>query len=270
MDDMYNKLGWAYEQKGNLALAEANYRKALEIEPDYEIARHNLGNVLLKQGKLDEAVVCFNELLRQKKDSVGVHYRLAVVLCIQGKYDDAIKHFARVLELNPKYPNAHKRMGEVLAAAGRMDEAVAHLNAALQTSTNQSEVYAKLGAAYMQLSKYELAIQNLTKAIELKPDGVEALNNMAWLLATVGDVSIQDANRAIEFAERACELTGYKNPESLDTLAAAYAAAGRFNDAVTTAQQAVDAAKAGGQEDLSGEIQDRIKLYQVGQPYRQK
>lgn len=199
-----------------------------------------------------------------------MHDNLAVVLSMQGKYDDAIKHLARVLELNPKYPDGHKRIGEVLLAAGKASEAIAHFNSALQTSTNQSEVYAELGAAYMQLSKYELAIQNLTKAIELKPDGVEALNNMAWLLATVGDVSIQDANRAIEFAERACKLTGYKNPESLDTLAAAYAAAVRFDDAVTTAQQAVDAAKAGGKEDLSGKIQSRVKLYQVGQPYRQK
>ena len=115
-----------------------------------------------------------------------------------------------------------------------------------------------------------LAIENWTKAAELKPDDAEILNNLAWVLATTGDVSVQDANKAVELAQHACELTGYKNPSFLDTLAAACAAAGRFDDAVKTAKQALDIAKSGGQEDLTNEIQSHIKLYEAGQPYRQK
>jgi Flp pilus assembly protein TadD len=268
--DIYNTLGWLYEQKGDDALAEFNYRKSLTLKPDYELVRNNLGKVLLKQGKLDEAAECFNELLRQKKDSAELHYNLAVVLCLQGKYDDAIKYFTKVLELNPKYPDAHYGIGAALLAAGRASEAVPNLNEALQTSTNVAEVYIKLGVAYMQMSKYEFAIQQFNKALELKSDRIEVLNYLSRLLATVGKVSIQDAVRAIELAGRACELTGYKNPEFLDTLAVAYAAAGRFDDAVKIAQQAIDVAKAIGQEDLCSEIRRRLELYKAGQPYRQK
>jgi spermidine synthase len=131
-------------------------------------------------------------------------------------------------------------------------------------------VYANLGLAYNKLGKYEQALRNWTRAAELNPNSTEVLNNLAWLLATAGDVSAQDANRAIELAERACELTRHKEPGPLDTLAAAYAAAGRFDDAVTTAQRAIDGVKATGQEKLAGEIQKRIELYKAGHRYIQK
>jgi spermidine synthase len=161
-------------------------------------------------------------------------------------------------------------MGAILLATGKADEAIPHLNEALRTSTDQAQVYAELGAAYNQLGKYKEAIQSWTKTVELEPNSADVLNNLAWLLATAGDVSTQNADRAIKFAQRACEINGYEKSEFLDTLAAAYAAGGRFDEAMTIAGQAVKAAKAHGREDLAGEIQNRIKLYQAGQPYRQK
>ncbi len=85
-----------------------------------------------------------------------------------------------------------------------------------------------------------------------------------------GEVSIENANKAIEFAQHACELTGYNEAEFLDTLAAAYAAAGRFEEAKATAEKALRSQRSSGREDLAGEIEKRIKLYEAGQPYRQK
>jgi len=74
----------------------------------------------------------------------------------------------------------------------------------------------------------------------------------------------------VELAERACEMTGHKEPGLLDTLAAAYAAGGRFKDAVKTANQVLSVVKAGSQKALASKIQNRIMLYQEGRPYRQK
>jgi tetratricopeptide (TPR) repeat protein len=189
---------------------------------------------------------------------------------MQKKYDVAIKHFAKVLEIDPNYPDARSKMEITLIIAGRPDEAIAYFNEILRTSKDPAEEYTNLGVIYTQAGNYELAIQSFTKAVELKPNSSIALNNLAWALATTGDISVQDANKAINLAERACELTGHKNPGSLDTLAAAYAAAGRFEDAVMTAQKAVDAAKASGQEKPVSEIQNRLELYQEGRPYLEK
>jgi protein O-mannosyl-transferase len=267
-----NSYGCALSKVGWLDEAVLHLRKAVLINPGFFDARINLGKVLLMQGNLSEAVARFNELLERKQSSAEVYYHLAVALSRQKKYDEAIKCFARAIELDPKYPYARSGMGIILAATGRPDEAIVCFNDALRVTPDpdKADVYANLGLAYNQLGKYEQALRNWTRAAELNPNSTEVLNNLAWLLATAGDVSAQDANRAIELAERACELTGHKEPGSLDTLAAAYAAGDRFDDAVTMARQAIDAAKARGQEGAAREIQKRIELYKAGQRYIQK
>jgi spermidine synthase len=115
-----------------------------------------------------------------------------------------------------------------------------------------------------------LAIQNWKKALELKSNSVAALNNMAYVLAAVDNPSIHDANKAIELAQHACELTEYKEPVMLDTLAIAYAAAGKFDDAIIRAKQAIDAAKTKRQEEMALEIEGRLELYRKGISYIQK
>ncbi|MGD0077792.1 MAG: tetratricopeptide repeat protein, partial [Sedimentisphaerales bacterium] len=133
-----------------------------------------------------------------------------------------------------------------------------------------SDAYSNLGTAYIQLGRKEEAVKNLKKAIELKSDNTKALNNYAWLLATQKEISAENTAKSVELAFRACELTKNKDPELLDTLAVAYAAGGRFADAIKTANQAVIVAKITRQEKLVNEIQSRIKLYQSGQRYYQK
>ena len=184
---------------------------------------------------------------------------------MQKKYAEAIKHLAKVLEIDPNYPDARNKMVITLIIAGRSDETIKYLNKGL----NQ-EIYASLGSEYIQAGEYDLAIQNLTKAIELKPDNIDVLNKLAWLLAAVDNTSINNAQKAVEFAQQGCELTGYKDPMLLDTLAVSYAAAGRFEEAKATANKALSIAKSSGRENLAVAIQNRIKLYEAGQPYRQK
>ena len=106
--------------------------------------------------------------------------------------------------------------------------------------------------------------------LTLAPDSVPLYNNMAWFLATGNNTTAQEAKRAIEFAQRVCVLTDYKDSNYLDTLAVAYAAAGRFEEAITVARKAVGLAEAAGHKTLANEIQDRLKLYQAGQRYIQK
>ncbi len=256
--------------EGRISEAELHLRNLVRINP-LSSDRRFLGDVLKKQGKLNEAIACYNELIKQGQGSADVYYNLAVALGLQRKYDDAIKCLSSTLKLDPNYPEARKKMGVLLLqVTGKFNEAIPYFNEALRTDANMVKIYENLGSAYHQLGKYEEAILNWTKAVELKPNNVPVLNNLAWLLATVGDTSFQDAHKAVGFAQRACELTGHKDPECLDTLAAAYAAVGRFDDAVKTANRAMNIAKASGRQDLANEIESHIKLYHAGHPYRLK
>jgi len=103
----------------------------------------------------------------------------------------------------------------------------------------------------------------------LKPDQPGALNNLAWILAVNPDASPRDRDEAVRLAERACALTAQREADSLDTLAVAYAAAGRFPEALATTEKAVVQATTSGQLPLAGQLRSRLTLYRAGQPYRE-
>jgi tetratricopeptide (TPR) repeat protein len=264
-------LAKALRFEGRLKEAVLHYRNAVRIHPTLADARHNLGIALLQIGKVDEAAACFNEIIKQGQGSAKVYYDLAIALKYQGKYDEAISSLNKTLKLDPNYAEARKRIGILLTLKGRIDEAIPYFNESLGTEsrTDKVKTYYNIGSAYEQKGRYKEAIRFWNMALELEPGNIPILNSAAWLLATTDDTSIEDANRAIEFSERACELTRYKDPSILDTLAAAYAASGRFEDAISTANKAVDYAKAAGYKDLANDIQERIKLYQARQRYYQ-
>jgi len=93
-----------------------------------------------------------------------------------------------------------------------------------------------------------------------------ALNNLAWILAVNQDPTICDGSNAVVFAEKAVAATNRKDPMKLDTLAAAYAAVGRFEKAIGTQQQAIALLKP--EEEKASGYKARLKLYEAGKPYR--
>jgi serine/threonine-protein kinase len=124
-----------------------------------------------------------------------------------------------------------------------------------------------LAGILVEMGETQLAVEHYHKALQLEPDQAHVLKNLAWILATSKDVKLQNPNGVVKLAVRACELTEYNQPEFLDTLAAAYAAAGRFSQAIQTAEKAINLAENTGMTDLAERIRKRLELYQAGQPY---
>jgi tetratricopeptide (TPR) repeat protein len=111
------------------------------------------------------------------------------------------------------------------------------------------------------------AKQHYEQTLYFNPDCDEAQNNLAWLLVTLKPGEGGDPIRAVTLARRACELTGNGDANCLDTLAVAYAATGRFNDAVATTQKAITLAQSVGQAELLQKMEVRLELYRGGQAY---
>ena len=220
------------------------YEQALRIKPDFAKAHNNLGSALASQGKVSEAIAEFEAALRIERDYAEAHNNLGNVLFKLDKVPEAITEYAAALRIKPDNVGAHYNLGVALAGQGRVPEAMAQYR----------------------------------EALRLKPDLSPALHKLAWALATDGDANLRNAGEAVQLAERLCAITKYQHAEDLDVLAAAYAEAGRFNDAVQAAQKALELAGAAGQQELapnghSGlaqQIQERLKLYQVGRPFHEE
>jgi len=140
---------------------------------------------------------------------------------------------------------------------------------ALQLKPDHVEAHHNLGMALSQQRKVAEAIAQYREVLRLKPDWPPALSKLAWILAADPDASCRNGPEAVQSAQRLCEVTDYHQAEALDVLAAAWAEAGRFSDATEAAQKAVELANAAGQGDLVARIQERLKLYQAGGPYRE-
>jgi tetratricopeptide (TPR) repeat protein len=267
---VHNDLGLAYAEKGKLDLAIGNYNEALRLKPDYVKAINNLGSALKEQGKIDEAIKQWERALQLRPDYANPHYNLGVTMAERGKYDDAVRHLNEALRTRPDWAEAHYDLGGIYVRQGKLKLAVEQFAEALRLKPDYLTARVSLAHTLLALGQVRSAIEQYYKILQFEPDNTDALNNLGWFLATTEDTSIPNSAEAVKFAQRACELTGHKDPHFLDTLAAAYAAAGRFDDAIATAEQAVNAAKTSGQEELAGEIQKRMELYKAGRPYHEK
>ena len=264
----YGSLANALLQKGRIDEALTYFQKMLKIKPDDANALYNLGNALLQKGRVEEAITHYQEALQIEPDDAAIHGNLGNALLQKGKVDEAITQFQRVLQINPHDAKAHYRLGITLFQKGRVDEAIDHYQKALQIEPEDAEGHGNLGNALQQKGQGDEAITQYQKALQIQPANPEFQNNLAWLLATCPQAALRNGNKAVELAGQANEIAGGKNPFFLDTLAAAYAEAGRYSEAVETAQRALRLAEGQSNTRLAGQLQVEMKLYQAGKPYR--
>jgi cytochrome c-type biogenesis protein CcmH/NrfG len=150
---------------------------------------------------------------------------------------------------------------------GKPAEAAAHLQQVLRLRPADFEAHVQLGQNYQNLNQPADAVLQYRAALERMPDSPSILNNLAWLLATARDPAVRDGNRAVRLAQKACALTANRRAIFLGTLAAAYAEAGRFSEAVSTAARARTLALAGGQADVAEANRRLLELYRSGKAY---
>lgn len=227
----------------------------------------NIGDTYAKQGKLDDAIEYFNKALEITPGLASVHGGLGAVYGRQGKLDESVRHCNIALSLDPDFYEARYNLGYTLIQQGKLDEAVVHLTRAVEFLPDSAKVHRKLGFTLVRLGRIDPGIGHLQEAIYLESDHVVTLNTIAWLLATQRQSESYDPDEAVRLAERACELTGYKQPAMLDTLAVAYASAGRFAAAIESADKALKMAQTLGQQGLAEEIQRHLDLYKAGKSY---
>ncbi|HUI08239.1 MAG TPA: tetratricopeptide repeat protein [Verrucomicrobiae bacterium] len=266
--EAHENLGVVLAHLGRVPEAMAQWERALRLKPDFAEAHYNLGKSFAQTGKTGEAIAHFEQAVRLKPDYAEAHQDLGVALAHLGRVLEAMAQWEQALRLRPDFPEAHCNLGNALQRAGKIEEAIAHYEQAVRLNPDYPEAHCSLGNALEQTGRLPEAMGHWEQALREKPDYPEAQNNLAWLMATRAPAEGGDPVRAVTLAERACELTNNRVAAYLDTLAIAYAAAGRFNDAIAAAQKAIGLAKAAGQSQLVEDIELHLELYRAGRAYR--
>jgi tetratricopeptide (TPR) repeat protein len=225
--------------------------------------------VLRSQGKLDEAVWHLRAALAAKPDYVEARNNLAAALGAQGKIAEAIEHLRQVLAVRPDHAEARGNLANALRMQGKFAEAIDQYRRALAIKPDSTLTRYNLCSTLAMTDQVTEALECFREAARRKPDQPGPLMEIAWILATHPDPDIRQPAEAIHFGERAAALTRYQDASVLDALAAAYAAAGQFDRAVTTAQRALQWATADQAQKLAEQTRQRLELYQQGKPYRE-
>jgi protein O-mannosyl-transferase len=257
----YNNLGLIHAGRGEHGEAIKYYQKALEVFPDYPLAHNNLGIELATQGQSGLAVRHFRQAIDAWPGYNRAQNNLGLALSQLGQHEQAVRELRRAIEITPNFTQAHVNLARELTTLGHPDEAIDQLRLALAVEPSVADWHYQLGTLLQSTGRTDEAARQFLQAAGLRPDWVEAMNNAAWLLAT--DPTALDPARAVKLAERASGLTGQTNPAVLDTLAAAYDAAGRHVQAVTTAQLAVELAERSDDTDLAQQIRSRLAGYRL-------
>jgi tetratricopeptide (TPR) repeat protein len=248
---------------------ETLFAHAIDVTTDNAMAHNNLAAALDDQGKTEEAIAHYREAIRINPNYADAHNNLGIALGSRGDIDEAIEHYEKALTRKPDDPDINCNIGVALAATGRLDEAVVHFTKALRVAPGSVRAHYSLGLALAQQGRGAKAIPHFREVLRLSPKNPQAANDLAWLLATNPDEKLRNGAEAVQLAERACRMTDFRNPGTLDTLAAAYAEDGRFEDALATARKALTLAVSSGPPGLAEELRKRLRLYEKRQPFHQ-
>jgi tetratricopeptide (TPR) repeat protein len=264
----YN-LGEALARQGMVDAAIDRYREAIRLLPDYADAYNNLGAALTTRKQLDEAVSVLKRALAIDPRHAEAHNNLGRALALQGKPLNAAAQYGEALRLNPNQPVFHYNLGLALLKLGRRAEATDHLSESVRLNPKSAEAHYELGRCLADSGQPERGIIELREAAQLRPDWAEPFNALAWILAMDDHAQVRDSAEAIRLAERAAALTAREQPGILNTLAAAYAEAGRFDEATNVATQALELARKSGRTNLVAQMQFALDRYQQHRPLRQ-
>jgi tetratricopeptide (TPR) repeat protein len=247
--------------------SESLWLGALECTSHNATAEANLANYYVQQARWQEAFAHARAALEIDPDDAMGRNCLGYILFQGKRYDDAITQFHKALNLQPDFGAAHNNLGLALMESGHVAEAIIEFQAALKSQAHLVEVHNNLGIALLKNGQPEAAIEEYQRALDLNPGFASAANNLAWLLSTSPFSAVRNGARALPLAQRACQLAP-GTPNVLRTLAAAYAEAGRFPEAVQTAGQALQIASAQSQNAWVKVLRSDISLYQSRQPLR--
>jgi tetratricopeptide (TPR) repeat protein len=262
-------LGDALAHQGFMGRAIEEYREGLRLNPNRAESHNLLGMALDTRGDLKGAQEEYSEALLHNPAHAEAHANLGMVLIQQGKFDDAEQHFRAAIQLEPQMASARHGVGLVQSLRGNFQEAVTSYSRAIDLQPRVSQYHRDLAHALIMLGQSDAARSAYQRSLQLASDWPQAADREAWRLAADPDTEHRNAPLAVHLAAEVCEVTGYAKASYLDTLAAACAEAGRFDEAQTIAAKALSLPSSGESAEWRKSVEGRLRLYKEHRPFRE-
>ena len=240
---------------------------AIAVAPDMAASYVRLCGWLSRLNRWPEAISAGREGLRVEPMNAELHFDAGVALTALSKHADAAAEFRAACEFKPSWADAHDKLGLSLSLLNQWPEAAREFDTACALKPSEPSLLFHLALASQATGQTRKAIVAYRQTLRLDPDSLPALNNLAWILATDSDPQLRNGPEAVRLAERARQLAGGPDASRLQTLAAAFAEAGRFPDAISMVDEAL---KIANQPDVASALRQQLDLYRQNRAYHQK
>ncbi len=255
-------------------LRNLDYRSGVSLwtdtiarRPENPRAHYCLGLELRRLGKITEAQAEFAAAIDIGIPVAEFHVAMADVRRVQGQSDAAIASYREAIRLEPDLPQAHNGLGVTLHAEGRLEDARVAFDAATQLNLPQARY--NLAAVLIDLDDEAAAVPHLQECLAAHPQFERSARRLAWIHATSSNESLLDGERALRILADHCRVEDSGSPLVWDTYAAALARVGRFDEAATAAERAVELAAEANRDELRENIAKRLATYSAGQGWQQ-
>jgi len=264
---LYNNRAAARLAKKDEAGALADYTEALRLDPTSALAHYGRGLVWHGRKEYDRAIADLSEALLRSPKLAEAYNNRGLVWHDKRDYDRAVADFNEALRLNPESAWVYNNRGNSREAQNDPERALNDYSEALRLDPSYVKAYNNRGQLRALEGHYAAALEDYGAAIRLDPRGSRGYRGRAWILATSPDATLRDGKSAVSDATRACEWSGWNDPEALATFAAAQAEAGNFAAAVAWQTKAIARLSPGSAQ--RNRFQSRLALYQAGKPYHE-
>jgi len=212
-----------------------------------------------------DSIALFSHAVAVTRDNAHAHRFLGVSLWAAGDVEGGARHLEEALQIRPSWGDARLVLATALLQRGRVADAARELARAAGDGAEPALVQAATGVVAERRGDFAGAAAAYEASLRLDPDDWEVLNNLAWIRAASPDAALRDPARAVGLAERAAARRP-DEPFVLGTLAAAYASAGRFPEAVDTQARALERVDAGRDPETADAFAARLEAYRAGRP----
>ncbi len=264
LSQMYMNRGYFYMQTTNYEKAVEDYSMAIQLNPSFQTAYAHRAWVLILQQRYDLSILDCNMALMLKPDDFETVYYKGEAYSAKHENTKAIEAYIKTIEINTNYYWAYLRRAFAYSKIDDHPRTIKDLDRFIQLKPTVAGAFTGRGFAKSKIGDYKGGIEDCTKAVQLDTNNFNALNNLAWLLATAPMAKMRDGQKAVEYAKRACELSSRKNAYCLGTLAAAYAEVGNFEEAVKWERKCIIMGLA--EKDMD-QARKELKLFDQKKPY---